>query len=746
MQHGAQARAREVHRVGNRRDPRGGREPRVVEVVLEKRTHRLEGPGPWMVGRSERNDVVISDPYVSRMHAKISSVGGSLTVEDLGSANGTLRHGSPVRGRERIESGEEINFGGVAARVVRRGEGTVSAAPPSKGARLPDLPGVDGLRALAVIAVLIYHAGIAWLPGGFLGVEVFFVISGYLITALLLAEWRKEGRIDLGRFWVRRARRLLPALFVMLAATMAFAVAFLPEEVANLRGDVLAALGYVTNWYLIFGNESYFEAMGRPSLLKHLWSLAIEEQFYLLWPPVLTLAMAFFGSVRRRILVVLVALAGAVASGVWMAVLYQPEVDPSRLYYGTDTRAIGLLLGATLAFVWWPGRFRRTSERASGRSVPLTLDALGLAGLGGLVALFMFAGEFQPFLYHGGFALVGVCTAALISAVVHPRARLGSTLGVMPMRWLGLRSYGIYLWHWPVFMVSRPHLDVPLDGWQLLALRFGVVLILSDLSYRFVETPIRRGALGRLRRSWRESRGARRWALNLGWGASFTGAAACCALLGMAVAFAKPPEVPSYLQEKEIHTTVSKTTTQPPEPVGSAASGAAPSSEPRPAAPVPAPSGPVTAVGDSVMVGAADRMQTSMESLARIDAEVGLQSQTALGILQRLRAQDRLGEVVVVHVGNNGAITTAQVDAMMRTLDGAERVVLVNNRVPRVWEQQNNEVLSYAARRYRKAVLADWHAASTGRPELLYTDGIHLRPAGERLYAAMISEKVQATG
>jgi peptidoglycan/LPS O-acetylase OafA/YrhL len=373
-------------------------------------------------------------------------------------------------------------------------------------------------------------------------------------------------------FWLRRARRLLPALYLLLVVTLAYAVAFLPGEVAGLRGDALAAFGYVTNWYLVFGQESYFEAVGRPSLLKHLWSLAVEEQFYLLWPLAFAVGMGVGATRLRRRRVVTVALAGAGASVVAMAVLYVPGVDPSRIYYGTDTRATGLLFGAALAFLWsQAGKYRPADTRHQrlglpGRSrfrrrwgwiAPTLLDLLGLAALGGLVWFCLRLGEFQPFLYRGGFALVALTTAVAIMAVVHPRTRLGAglLLGWGPLRWIGERSYGIYLWHWPIFAITRPGLDVPLDGLPLLALRLAATILLAHLSYRYVEEPIRRGALGRAWKALRRARGRRRQHLRRRWAGAVVSGLAFCAVLGVAVARAEPPDQPSYLSSmKAVHT------------------------------------------------------------------------------------------------------------------------------------------------------------------------------------------------
>jgi peptidoglycan/LPS O-acetylase OafA/YrhL/lysophospholipase L1-like esterase len=639
------------------------------------------------------------------------------------------------------------------------------------GVRLPYLPGLDGLRALAVIAVLLYHAELRWIPGGFLGVEVFFVISGYLITALLLAEHRQRGRVDLKAFWLRRARRLLPALYLLLVVTLAFAVVFLPEEVARLRNDAAAAFAYVTNWYLVVNNESYFETVGRPSLLLHLWSLAVEEQFYVLWPPLFVVGIMLL---RRYTL--LVALAGAAGSALLMATLYQPDVDPSRIYYGTDTRATGLLLGAALAFVWAPRRgtdltlmrrfaaARRRRLRHTGRqrqfrarwgwTGPLLLDVVGLAALSGLVSFCILLDQYQPFLYQGGLALVALATVVVIMVTVHPHTRLGAgLLGRWPLRWIGLRSYGIYLWHWPVFMVTRPELDVLITGTPLLILRLAATLVLADLSYRFVETPIRRGVLGRAWKALREARGARRWWLGAGWAGAVGAGAASCVVLGVALAYAQPPAPPSYLSVESIHTEASAPTrdtrdlgatseTETPE-TGTAASTTSETdtvgltTAPETAA-ERAPASRVTAIGDSVMIGAAGELEQTIDNLS-IEADVGLQAPAAIDILRKRRDAKQLGEVVIVHIGSNGAFSEEQFEEMMEVLADVHRVMFVNVKVPRPWEQPNNAVLADGVKQYSNAVLVDWYVASVGRPELLVKDGIHLQHEGQRVYTDLIA-------
>jgi peptidoglycan/LPS O-acetylase OafA/YrhL len=374
------------------------------------------------------------------------------------------------------------------------------AATAVRSSRAPEFrhaPGLDGIRALAVAAVFAYHIGTTGggsaLPGGFIGVDVFFVLSGYLITSLLIVEFRNTRRISIGKFYLRRARRLLPALFALLLTVGVIGAFWLPQMAARLRGDLLAALGYVTNWWLISQNSSYFGTPGdRPDLLTHLWSLAVEEQYYLVWPLILIIFSLLRAGRRFMLIAVMLGVAASTIAGV---LLYDPYSDPSRVYYGTDTRALAPLLGSALAIYAQPWLHRRALP--AGRR--FGLDLIGLAGLGGLVLIALTLNDKDPLLYEGGFLVIAAAGALLVGAAGHPASWLGRLLGLHPLRWLGERSYAIYLWHWPICVLTRPGVDVALKGWADTALRVGIVLALAEASYWLIERPIRRhGFLGRL--------------------------------------------------------------------------------------------------------------------------------------------------------------------------------------------------------------------------------------------------------
>jgi peptidoglycan/LPS O-acetylase OafA/YrhL len=610
---------------------------------------------------------------------------------------------------------------------------TEPVAPPARNARsLGYIPGLDGLRALAVIAVLLYHAELPWIPAGFLGVDVFFVISGYLITSLLLTESRRTGKVDFRRFWYRRVRRLLPALFLMIGVVALYTVVFLPDEAAKLRGDLVSSIFYVNNWWQIFHHQSYFAAAGRPPMLQHLWSLAVEEQFYLFWPMIFIFLMFLFQRERGRMLIAICA--GIGLSTLLMALMFDPLGDPSRVYYGTDTRAATLLVGVALAFAWSPWRL----QAKVGKGARVVLDAVGLSALAALVWIVLNVNEFQAGLYRGGFLVVAILAAMVIAVAVHPVGGvLNAFLSLPVLRWIGKRSYGIYLWHWPVYMITRPTLDVPLTGLPLLAIRIGITVILAELSYRYVEQPIRNGTftahLGRLRMSEGDERS------HLTRVTLVSGGAVAVAVLVIVVGLvnAGPTPLPPGFSSRTASAqgTLPETTSTTHQPA------TVPATEPDGSTTTtlaPPPPKPIIGIGDSVMLGAQGALEARMPGIV-VNAAVSRPFGGAVEVATAYRDAGQLGDVVVVHMGTNGLITGGEFDAMMDALRTVERVVIVNLKVPRRWEGQDNDEIRAGIARWPNAVMVDWNAQGNAHPEWFWDDGYHLRPDGAAAYADLIA-------
>ncbi len=633
------------------------------------------------------------------------------------------------------------------------------------------LPGLDGLRALAVTGVLLYHADLPWIPGGFLGVDVFFVLSGFLITSLLLEEFARRGGIDFAQFYLRRARRLLPALFAVLVV-VAVGAAFIWRDAApGVRTDVPAAFFYVTNWWYIVADQSYFEAIGRPALLQHLWSLAVEEQFYFVWPVLAFLAMRWHG--RRGVLIV--AATGAVASTLWMTWLsvrngYPIVNDPSRVYFGSDTHAMGLLTGAALACTWRPGRLRSTLTPQATRII----EGVGLGSLALVILIFLRVGEYSEPLYRGGFAVLSVITAVLVAAASHPGARLGRWLSVQPLQWIGQRSYGLYLWHWPVFMVTRPGLDTPIEGFANLVLRLALTAGISELSYRYLEMPVRHGALGRMWARLRTGDPDARARQRNRFAIAAAGSVTVVALVGAGLATAPTPSGEDFLAAVGDETSVSiddpvadapvvptdKAGSSPASrPSGQPSASAKPSASTKPqASPKPQasgsavappasstaqPLGKVTAIGDSVLLGARVTLKRVIPGV-QVDAEVGRQAGTVLTRVKKIKAQGKLGPVVVLHMGTNGVVTEDQLRGMLTLLSDRTRVVVVNTHVPRRWQDANNATMDDIVPQYANARLADWRTAADGRDDFFVKDGVHLTGDGMRAYAELIRDTATA--
>ena len=608
--------------------------------------------------------------------------------------------------------------------------------PAAPGLRIPAL---DGIRALAVVGVLLYHAGISWMSGGYLGVDVFFVLSGFLVTQLLVGEHARSGTVGLRRFWTRRVRRLLPAQLTLLAVVTVVTAVFYRQDLYDLRGQVVAAVTASTNWYLLATGGSYFAALGRPPVLRHLWSLAIEMQFYVVWPLVFAAAMKVW---RDRIERLVIALLGtALASALLMAIVFNPHADASRAYYNSFCRLTGLLLGAALALLWRPAALARGGVARRGPA----LDVVGGVGLALVVAFMVCATDSSARMYRGGFAVVSLAAALLVAAASHPHTVLASRrgLGHPALVAIGVRSYGIYLWHWPIYAVTRPGVDTPISSGPTLVLRLVLTFGINELSFRWVERPWheRRVTIGTFLPSRRQF---------VAWArpAQAVAVGTVLALLVGAGSLATAPKsnnaiVASIKAGEDLIAAHRGTAAAPAhpgsKPVVTGASGSSvPAAPTTTAAPVPIGVVPrVTAVGDSVMVGAAGGLYQRFGDKIYIDAKVSRQGNAAPPIIRALRSERGLGDVVLVHLGTNGPLKPAEIVNIVQAA-APTPVVFLTVREDRPWEQAVNDTLAAVVPTLPGARLVDWHAVAAGRNDWFHSDSVHLTSAGIAAYADFV--------
>jgi peptidoglycan/LPS O-acetylase OafA/YrhL len=633
---------------------------------------------------------------------------------------------------------------------------------PSGGMRrgpvVPYMPGLDGLRALAVIAVIVYHADSRWLQGGFLGVEVFFVISGYLITLLLLAERERTGAVSLLDFWKRRARRLLPALWTLLVGIVVYAAFFDDEKLGNLRGDVIAGFLYVANWFQVWTGSSYTDDFAFAPL-RHLWSLAVEEQFYIVWPLVMWVLLRKMQS-RFLPLLGLFFFVSAAAIIVLSAIFYQPgvigtiEQTPEQyfelfgrdilrtdfLYLGTFSRASGLFLGAALATMWRPWSLVRGRIGNTGYG----FDIAGALAIGALAYM---CWRFQDvvsdveggpmgydLLYQGGLALVGLATIVVIASVTRPRSVLGRyVIGNPVFVWIGLRSYGLYLYHWPIFQIYREYAGVPLKPHEFFLL-MAVTLVVTELSYRFIETPLRRGGFGKLMAMWRSPASLERLAMRrrIATGVVITAVLPIFAVVSMSTAKVVQDDITQSLDDNEDAVVDIIPDSTVPSPITTAP----PASVPATTTTVPVNQIEMLALGDSVMLGAAETLTS--QGLT-VDAQKSRQYIDALPIVNYLKSVNELGENVVLHLGTNGPVSVETLDSIMVPLVDVDRVVVLTDHVPnRGWENDNNKLIRALPQRYANVIIVDWKRIGKDHPEYFAGDQTHLNKPGVTAYVTEI--------
>jgi peptidoglycan/LPS O-acetylase OafA/YrhL len=575
------------------------------------------------------------------------------------------------------------------------------------------IPAIDGLRAIAVTAVIFYHLGFQWIPGGFLGVDLFFVISGYVITRLLLDSIARSGGLDLRGFYKARARRLLPPMVFMIVVTAFYVSIWAQDSVKRFLTDIPFSLSGLMNWWLVFKEQDYFEAIGRPPLLQHTWSLAVESQFYLIWPVLLLLILKRFG---KRVIPI-AALAIALFSGTALF-LVSLQLDAtstvSHVYFGTDTHSIGLFLGAALAVSWIPQNFKsEVSNRAQN-----FIDFIGVFGLVGILGSFLLIDASSPTAYKIAFPLAAIFGAAIITSIVHPASRFAPILQNRVLLWIGERSYAIYLWHWVIFQITRPRVDIDGQDWALIALRILVVLALADISLKLVELPIRSGKVEYWFKGMKYRTASVRKRQKIAVIASIS------ALVVSLSALSSVAVVSSNRTAQEFQESLQ--------------------SEPEFAPIVPEVADRTEMIwltGDSVILGIRSAL-AEIRPLIVVNARVG---RAAPELLQEMTRdlEKAAGSTVVMDLGNNDLLTEETVRAIFELLKESPKIVVVNTAVPRPYRDANNELVEKLASQYANVRVVDWNAISDGHPEYFAPDGVHLVPIGVSAYVMAIDEALK---
>lgn len=565
---------------------------------------------------------------------------------------------------------------------------------------------IDGLRAIAVTAVVLYHLGISWIPGGFLGVDLFFVISGYVITRLILDSINQSSALDLRAFYAARLRRIYPGFLFMITCNIIFIGVWAPEAMRRFLADLPYAITGTINWFLVARHQDYFEAIGRPPLLQHTWSLAVELQFYLIWPIILLTILKYFG--KRNI--AKIALVIAMVSGItlFFVSLRLDEANAqqiSHIYFGTDTHSLGLFLGSALAVSWIP---QNLSSDIAKRAQDV-IDGIGVVGLLGLISTFLFIDETNASLYRIAFPLAGIFGCLVIISLVHPASRFAPIISSAPFRWVGQRSYGIYIWHWVIFQMTRPSVDLTGQSWALYLARVLLVLALADISLRWVEIPFRKGVI----QNWFRGMKYRSSKVALRQRASVLLSIITVLVITSSIsvqAINKADKIAEDITQEQ------SAPDQTQEDLGSTTG--------------------LWVTGDSVILGIRSKLE-SKEHISLINARVGRQAPELLAVM-RVDQSSVPSSPVIFNLGNNNALSEKTVIDIFEIIKNQPQIIVVNTAVPRPWRDANNAIISKVAAGYPNIKVVDWDRISKGRPELFAPDGVHLSPAGSDVYVDLV--------
>ncbi|MDT2612988.1 acyltransferase family protein [Enterococcus dongliensis] len=609
------------------------------------------------------------------------------------------------------------------------------------------ITGFDGIRSLAVIGVILYHLMPTQMRGGYLGVAVFFVVSGYLITDLLLQEWNQTGRIDIKQFYYRRMKRLYPALVTMLIGASAYITLFQRNLLNNLRGNVISSLLYVNNWWQINHGMSYFDRFSGESPFTHIWSLAVETQNYLLWPIVFVLLIKL---VKNKGKIFLGIVGAALFSAILMAVLYVPGQDPTRVYYGTDTRLFSILLGGALAFIW-------PSTRLKGQ-IPLQakriLNGIGLGALLLLLVSLLFLRNDLSFVYYGGIFLVSLLSVLLVAITAHPGASLNRWLTNPVFDWIGKRSYGIYLYQFPVMIFYEAKINVANHTWLHTMMEIILILFVTELSYRYAERPLRifdyRKTFATLKTSfWAPIKSRRKI------GFIFSSLITLIALIGVIIAPTNKADADQQALQQQIEQNkqaAEKKTTDS-QSAETDQSGQTTESSQKPLSigdkynlnnreVTKAKKMKVTAFGDSVLL-AGSKGLTEIFPKMTVDGEVGRQLSDSPALLQTLKDKDELNETILLSLGTNGPFSQDDFAQIMNVLGSKRQVFVINTHVPtRRWQNDVNANLAAAAKQYKNVHLIDWYDFSNNHIDWFYDDQVHPNDAGSIQYCHLIAKEL----